>query len=145
MADLKAVAKAFEQFAVDCRDSSPIYERLSLEIVHDEKLLALASHASGRKQPIPNLLFAAARFLLFRKSDPMDLPELQSLDAFRDFCLSHLSEIHTILTSRRVQTNEVGRCCYLFPAFVFAAIAIEPVFPGTAHPARRSVNGVRRG
>jgi hypothetical protein len=125
MADTTAVAKAFEQFAVDCHDSSLIYERLSLEIIKDEEVLELACHGGGRKQPIPNLLFAAVRFLLFKLCGNGDYSDLQSVAAFRHFCLAHSTEIQTILTTRRVQTNEVGRCCYLFPAFAFAASAIE--------------------
>jgi hypothetical protein len=125
MRDPAAVAKAFEQFALECHDSSPVYERLSLELTHDEELLALAGQAAGRKQPIPNLLFAAVRFLLFRGDGKPDFSELQSLANFRQFCLTHSTEIQTILTTRRVQTNEVGRCSYLFPAFVFAASALK--------------------
>ena len=115
MTDLTAVAKAFERFAVDCHDSSPIYERLSLSIVGDQELLALAAYAdAGRKQPIPNLLFAAVRFLE---------GDVGSIEAFRAFCLSHAAEIQAILQTRRVQTNEVGRCAYLLPAFVVASVS----------------------
>ena len=126
MADLGRIAGAFEQFAVDCRDSSPLYERLALQIAHDEELLALAAQAAPR-QPAPNLLFAAVRFLLY-KQDPADAitrpySELQSLDAFRQFCSMHSSELKELLSTRRVQTNEVGRCAYLFPAFALAAVA----------------------
>jgi hypothetical protein len=115
VADLSSVAKAFEQFAVDCRDSSPIYERLSLAIIGDEQLLALAARV-GRKQPIPNLLFAAVRFLQ---------GDVSSFDAFRAFCLKHAPEIRNILETRNVQTNEVGRCAYLVPAFVIASAAFQ--------------------
>jgi hypothetical protein len=115
VADLTAVARAFEQFAVDCRDSSPIYERLSLGVMRDQQLLELAAHA-GRKQPVPNLLFAAVRFLH---------GDVGSIDTFRSFCLVHAAEIQRILETRRVQTNEVGRCAYLFPAFVTASAALS--------------------
>jgi hypothetical protein len=115
--DLTAVAKAFERFAVDCHDSSPSYERLSLSIIGDQELLALAAYAdAGRKQPIPNLLFAAVRFLE---------GDMGSIETFRAFCLTHAAEIQAILQTRRVQTNEVGRCAYLLPAFAIAAAAFQ--------------------
>ena len=119
MTDLDRVARAFELFAVDCHDSSPIYERLALEIAKDEEMLALAAGASY-KQPAPNLLFAAVRFLLDGGFD-----QFESLPVFRRFCQSHISAIQELLSTRRVQTNEVGRCSYLLPAFVEAAKAAK--------------------
>jgi hypothetical protein len=123
MADLSGVARAFEQFAADCRDSSPLYERLSLEIARDEDMLAFAAHTPQR-QPVPNLLFAAVRFLLF-KARGADLNgrrdcELESIGAFRKYCFANKSEIVGLLSTRRVQTNEVRRCAYLLPAFARA-------------------------
>jgi len=40
---------------------------------------------------------------------------------FRTFCIAHATAIRHLLTTRRVQTNEVGRCAYLFPAFALVA------------------------
>ena len=40
--------------------------------------------------------------------------------AFRDFVLSHTDSLIPLLETRITQTNEVGRCSYLLPAFVVA-------------------------
>jgi hypothetical protein len=124
MADPNSIAQTFEHFAANCHDSSPLYARLALEIARDPELLALAGYAP-RRQPAPNLLFAAVRFLLLKGLGSGTLAEFQSIDNFRYFCRAHSAEIHQILATRRVQTNEVGRCSYLFPAFVSAAMAMD--------------------
>ena len=40
---------------------------------------------------------------------------------FKAFCLEHREAIRKILQTRTVQTNEVGRCAYLYPAFALVA------------------------
>ena len=73
-------------------------------------------------------MFGAARFLLLQEApaplarfhadlsagiaDPSD-----AFPAFRDFCLGNRQEVVSVLTTRLMQTNEVGRCAYLLPAF----------------------------
>ncbi len=37
--------------------------------------------------------------------------------SFKDFCASHYEEIVQLLQTRRVQTNKVRRCAYLYPVF----------------------------
>jgi hypothetical protein len=91
-------------------------------------MLALAAQASHR-QPLPNLLFAAVRFLLFKTRGGDHIgrrdSELESIAAFRSFCFARKTEICELLSVRRVQTNEVGRCTYLFPAFAHAAANVD--------------------
>ena len=41
--------------------------------------------------------------------------------SFRAFCLDRRPAIEHLLRTRRVQTNEVGRCAYLYPAFALVA------------------------
>ena len=126
--DRKALADAFRLFAeIECHGSSLLYEQLSYSVAADEEMLSLAAHAS-QGQPVPNLLFAAAQFLLFQ-DQPSDLsrfyPNLaatveradQAFPAFREFCLQNQAGMIHLLETRRVQTNEVRRCSYLMLAF----------------------------
>ena len=128
MVDSDILSKTFRQFAEsECRGSSALYEHLASSIAEDDKLLALAAH-SPPGQPVPNLLFAAVHFLLLQGlSDPLSqfYPSLTdkarapegAYPAFREFCLRNATALHHLLTTRRVQTNEVQRSTYLFLVF----------------------------
>jgi hypothetical protein len=130
--DYEALARRFRRFAeAECRGVSPLYEHLALSIAADHELLALAADAA-QGQPAPNLLLAAVHFLLLKdQADPLTqfypnlTPMASSPDAaypaFRAFCLAHSAAIRQLLATRRVQTNEVGRCAYLLPAFTLVA------------------------
>lgn len=126
--ELQNISQRFLTFArVEAHNVSPLYERLSRSISSDERILRLSAF-SGSGQPIPNMLFAAVRFLQLKidyKSLPFfgangitgvrDISELYP--SFRKFCLENEAEIKLILEKRRVQTNEVRRCTCLLPAF----------------------------
>jgi hypothetical protein len=96
-------------------------------MAEDERLLDIL-RATPQGQPVPNLLLAAIHFLLlggvrhelarFYPScdDEEPLPCDGAFAAFREFCLEHERTVRQLLTTRRVQTNEVGRCAYLLPA-----------------------------
>lgn len=111
----------------ETRGSSPLYERLSLGIADDPEMLALAAQ-SRILQPAPNMLFAAVHWLLLEGADH-DLaaffPSVRggSVDRedpypyFCSFCVEHRREIIDLMSSRRVQTNEVRRAACLLPAF----------------------------
>ena len=128
-----ALARRFRRFAAaECRGVSPLYEHLACSIAADHELLALAAHAAPG-QPVPNLLLAAVHFLLLKgQADPLTqfypnlTPMASSPDAaypaFRAFCMAHAAAIRQLLATRRVQTNEVGRCVYLLPAFTLVAM-----------------------
>jgi len=119
----------FKVFATECQGSSRLYEQLSLAIAADDDLLDLASHCR-EGQPVPNLLFAAVQYLLL-KGTSHELQQfygsmvIQPRDAveafpyFRHFCLEHNNEIIPIIQTKLVQTNEVRRCAYLYPAFCY--------------------------
>lgn len=127
------LSPAFLQFSEsECAGSSELYYHLSLAIAGDHELLKLAE-AARPGQPVPNLFFGAIHFLLhsFRNqplgmfypglaTDAVGRPD-NAFPAFRDFALSHRGSIADLLSSRLVQTNEVRRCAYLFPAMVYAA------------------------
>lgn len=125
---VKQLAERFTNFAVDeCKGSSELYEKLSLNISSDEQILELASHARAG-QPVPNLLFGAVHYLLLKgKNHPLKdyYPSIASFPlkiedsyvAFKDFCHIYRDEILSLLKTKIVQTNEVRRCAYLYPTF----------------------------
>ena len=106
---------------------SPMYAMLSHHVAESPTLLALARECRVA-QPIPNLLFAAVKRLVADAPDsPLaDLYECAARGepptaalphAFERFCNAHRDPIITLVRSRGVQTNEVGRCSHLMPAF----------------------------
>lgn len=117
------------------RDASPLYAKLALRVAADPEILALAAHAPPH-QPVMNLFFSAAHYLLLRGAeDPLHLfyadlarkPNTQDdpYPIFRAFCLEHANEIVGLLQSRRVQTNEVARCALFLPSFELVAQRVE--------------------
>jgi hypothetical protein len=108
-------------------NSSPLYAHLSQQIATDPTILLLVARAD-RATTITNLLFGAVHFLLLNSpqhplaefypdltSNPRPLQD--AYPYFRQFCLAHADEIRSLVTTQRVQTNEVGRCSGLLPAF----------------------------
>lgn len=128
----------FRAFAeIECKDSSPLYYTLSHSIARDKTLLDIAEHAMPG-QPIPNLLFAAVQYLLSSETHgshalsayypsccPSASRPAEAYSHFKDFVLADSNEVVALLESRRVQTNEVRRCAYLLPAFLFAISHFE--------------------
>ncbi len=123
-----ALAQRFLRYAqAEYRDASPLYEHLARSIATDADLLALAAHASP-EQPTPNLFFAAIHVLLLQgQAHPLaafypsltatpEAPQ-RAYPVLRAFCRDHADAIRHQLTTRINQTNEVGRCAYLMPAF----------------------------
>jgi hypothetical protein len=108
-------------------NASPLYAHLSQYVATDKDILQLVLHAD-RSTQVSNLLFGAVHYLLLRDevhplqgfyaslTDKPQPPE-QAPSAFRDFCLQHAQEIQHLVTTRKVQTNEVQRCTCLLPAF----------------------------
>jgi len=125
---LESVSGQFRAFAKECRDSSPLYERLAKNIRDDPEILALAAHAR-RGERVPNLWFAAVQFLLLNGT-PHPLAGFYEAGPtaagnpyppFRDFCLEHAERIIELIANHTVQTNEVNRCALLLPAFVLVS------------------------
>ena len=130
---LDALARRFERFAERQTEGffSPLYTRLCRSITADPEVLALAA-AAQPGQPTPNLLLAAVQYLLLKGVEhPLSSfypgivtsPDKTNdpYPAFHGFCLEHAEAIRLLLTTRRVQTNEVGRCSCLLPAFGLVA------------------------
>ena len=130
-AQLQKLAQVFKRFSEETYlGSSPLYAALSNGVANDIDVLGIASSARGR--PVPNLLFAAVHYLLLGGADStlssfypsLTLDPRPNSDAyphFREFCLTHESAIRELLSTRLVQTNEVGRCAYLMLGFSLIA------------------------
>jgi hypothetical protein len=125
--DLEPLARSFVQFAAEARTyGGPLYETLSGQIALDEDLLGIARHV--RRPPVTNVFFAAVHFLL-AEAPQHELstfygslcdhprPPAEAYRAFRDFVLSNGARLIPLLATRITQTNEVGRCSFLMPAF----------------------------
>ena len=131
------LSRRFRDFArLECRGSSPLYERLSVYIASDEELLALAARARNG-QPTPNLFFAAVHFLLLRGAEHPLAAFYESLGgawgdgqdpcpAFKSFCTEYREEIAGLIATRMVQTNAVKRCSCLLPAFAYLSQRCAP-------------------
>lgn len=131
---LENLAKRFEFHgnnaygSSDPRNNSPLYRELALRVAKDTEILKLVTEADRATQ-IPNLLMGAVHYLLMMRDydHPLGryylsltdspLPPEGAYPHFREFCLSHADEIRRLVTTRRIQTNEVGRCTALVPAF----------------------------
>lgn len=128
---MKALRDTFLRFAErECRGISPLYDTLASQIAYDEDLLMLSQEAAGRGQPIPNMLLGAVHYLLLKGKDhplseyyvSIHSPAKDPVDVFKhfkDFCMSFREEIVFLLKTKRVQTNEVRRCGYLYPVFSY--------------------------
>ncbi len=133
--DLSGISKRFQTFAKDCEGSSELYHFLSLKIAEDEDLLRIASK-SREGQPEPNLLFGAIHLLLINGEEhalqryyPSLVLNFGAADhaypSFRKFALDYTVEIVQILQQKLVQTNEVQRSAYLFPAILTVSAYFE--------------------
>ena len=119
----------FHRFArVEAPDlASPMYAELAYGVSGDAELVAMASR-KRKRQPAPNMLFAAVQYLLLNGAEhPLtahypiisgaERPMQPAFPLFRDFCLEHRDEILELLGTRATQTNVVRRCTCLLPAF----------------------------
>ena len=85
---------------------SPHYQELAGSVADDSAVLSfLCGLALAKRQP--NLLFAAARYLL---GQPADIASL------RDLVSQRAPDLRDVMLSRRTQTNESARCTTLLPA-----------------------------
>ncbi len=131
------IAEIFNRYAQTVYpDRSPLYERLAYSVAEDPQLLTLAAH-SRKDTALPNLFFGAVHLLLLKGAGhPLSAfyPSISTAPAkldyvypyFRSFVLEHREEIREIISTRLVQTNEVGRCAVLVPAFEVIARQSKP-------------------
>jgi len=99
---MSATSVTYAEFAArEAHIESPTYERLSLAVSRDDRLLTLLDTLPAPKRQ-PNLLFGVVRYL----DGPLD--DTGWIVANWDRVTSHLM-------SRATQTNEIGRCAVLLP------------------------------
>ena len=101
------VALAYRAFArLEAHGRSPAYEALASTVADDDGIVSfVASLPAAKRQP--NLLFAAARYLLGAPA---------SIGSLRDLVRESPAELAAVMRARRTQTNEPARCAVLLPA-----------------------------
>jgi hypothetical protein len=104
---VRAVVATYRSFARrEARGRSAAYESLAELAAGDAAVTGfVASLPPGKHQP--NLLFAAARYLL---------GALPGIGELRELVTRSRAELTEIMLSRRTQTNEPARCAPLLPA-----------------------------
>ena len=102
-----AVVVTYRVFARrKARGRSAAYEALAESVADDAAVAGfIASLPPGKRQP--NLVFAAARYLL-------GVPP--SIGQLRDLVRQSRAELTQVILDRRTQTNEPARCATLLPA-----------------------------
>jgi hypothetical protein len=101
-----SAAENYRAFAEDARGRSVVYESLAGSVADDADILRFLGSLPPEKRQ-PNLLFAAARYLL---GEPLGIGRLRALVSYsRD-------ELAGVMLARRTQTNEPCRCATLLPA-----------------------------
>ena len=102
-----STAQIYRGFArQEARGRSPAYEALAEGVAGDRGILRFLDSLPPEKRQ-PNLLFAAARYLL---GVPADLAALRAL------VRPSGRELAQVMLARRTQTNEPARCALLLPA-----------------------------
>jgi hypothetical protein len=101
------VARAYLGWARrEARGRSAAYESLAVSVAEDAALAGfVAGLPPGKRQP--NLVFAAARYLL--GTPP-------AIGTLRELVSQSPAELTQVILTRRTQTNEPARCAVLLPA-----------------------------
>ncbi|MDA8370100.1 MAG: DUF2332 domain-containing protein [Nocardiopsaceae bacterium] len=113
---------------------APVYAAMAAACATDPTALDLAARASDGQNP-PSLLLGAVQYLLARHhqghplarfypvltGQPAPDPEADApWPDLRAFLAEHRDQVAEIVATRLVQTHEVGRCAYLYPALTAA-------------------------
>ena len=101
-----STAENYRQWAREARGRSPGYDLLATLVAGDDAILRFLGTLPPPKRQ-PNLLFAAARYLL---GTPPDITTLRALVSENPVALAR------VMLARRTQTNEPARCATLLPA-----------------------------
>ena len=101
-----SIAENYRAFAQDAQGRSPVYESLAGSVAEDTPIVRFLGSLPPEKRQ-PNLLFAAARYLL---GEPVGITRLRALVSQNRAGLSE------VMLARRTQTNEPARCATLLPA-----------------------------
>lgn len=124
---MTGLAAEFRRFAdVECRDSSPRYERLA-RAVADRPHLADPLYAAPAERRVPGLFLAAVQHVLKGPAGEHPLagyfptlggfrdPDQDFLDLFEDVLRQHAEAVAVVCAARPLQTNEIARCAALRP------------------------------
>ena len=99
-------AENYQTFAAEAAGRSPQYEELAYAVAGDGGVLRFLEALPKAKRQ-PNLLFAAASYLLG------EAPDTGSLHSLLD---RRGADLAAVMMARRTQTNEPARCATLLPA-----------------------------
>jgi hypothetical protein len=100
------VAEAYRVFArLEAHGRSAAYESLALAVAQDADIVGFVAALPADKRQ-PNLLFAAARYLLGAPA---------SIGSLRDLVRDGSADLGAVLRARRTQTNEPARCAMFLP------------------------------
>jgi hypothetical protein len=100
------VVADYRLFAREVRRRSAAYQSLAESVADDAAIVAFVAALPPAKRQ-PNLLFAAARYLL-------GVPP--GIGPLRDLVSRSRAELTGVMLTRRTQTNEPARCATLLPA-----------------------------
>ena len=135
------LAGRFRAFSAITRHESPLYAEICAFVARDDDLLGLVADAPPT-QPIPNLLLGAVhQLLLDGAAHPLadhypsvggHLPADGAGPAFKAFAMQHRDHITDVAMTRRVQTNEVGRCVAWVLATALEGSRIEIIEVGAS-------------
>jgi hypothetical protein len=109
-----------------CGRYSPLYDRISRAVIDDREVLSVLARAPRDAQQAV-LVLAVVHFLLLGGLEhPLADVYVGRTDAdpaalFRDLVLTNADAVVDLLTTRRTQTNEVGRSAVLGPALTVVA------------------------
>ena len=133
------LVRRFRSQARTALPRAPLNSALCDAIANDRALSSLLGHAPTTQQQ-PVLLLAAIHFLLLAEPDhpladwypnigvdarnPLD-PELPAVLA--TFVHERSPAVLHLLETRRVQTNEVGRCALFLPMFALVEAEVGPI------------------
>ena len=102
----RSTADNYRVFGREAHGRSPAYESLAASVADDDQILGfLAALPPAKRQP--NLLFAAARYLLGAPPGIRTLRRMVRRDG---------AELARVMLARLTQTNEPARCATLLPA-----------------------------
>lgn len=135
MAEIAELARRFRESGDD-HQRSPLYSTLNRRIAEHPDLVELLAAAPDEQQ-LPVLLLAAVHSLVLADPDlelaawyPTTSPAPRTTDPFPAFarlCRGRADEIRTIVGTRSVQTNEVGRCALFVPALGLVETEVGPL------------------
>ena len=129
------LAESFRRWGELGPHSLPMYGRISSAVADDPEVCDLVL-AAPREQRQPVLLFAVVHYLLLSGAEhPLarwyptvggrtDIGDDPYGD-FRDFVLGRRAEVVELLATRSTQTNEIGRCAVLRPAWEVVAAEVQ--------------------